>query len=236
MQVARESHTKNPNPNAEGGIVESTFDLTLFALRAKGTYELKITSKVVLDFEANKKILPPITQKVHYQDAWAENFKKIVTSKWGRFRLVDRENSAFFMKVTLDCITQTPNTKSSDYHIWIRMHPKFSFAASPQPSFYRGYVWNLRPEDIDDNGNAVHEFGHMIGVTHYNDKSGDRLMYGNDKVKSSETDVEIIKNVNGYVYPEIDLNFHRNWTTKKMKEKKLIKQEVSLWFEPTRIK
>jgi len=236
MQIAHKSHIRNPNPNTEGGREDSEFDLTLFRLKSKNTYELKITSKIVLDFMHYKHLLPPNTQSMKYQENWSSEFQEIVKSKWGKFRLVDRRNNMFFVRVTLDCVMQTPNTKTSDYHIWVWIHPKFSFAQASQPNFYRGYAWNLRPEDIKGNGNGAHEFGHMIGVTHFNDRNGDRLMYGNDKDKFSERGVEMIKNANGYVYPEVDLNFHRHWVQEKLQEKRLVKEGGSLWYEPSRNK
>ena len=125
----------------------------------------------------------------------------------------------FFIKITIDYVTQTPNTKTSDYHVWVWTHLESSFAPEIQPNGYRGYVWQLRPVDIEDNGNAVHEFSHMIFVNHFNDRNENRLMYGNDRNIYSKTGVEIINNTNGYVYPETDLNFHRDWVPEKLQEK-----------------
>ena len=60
-------------------------------------------------------------------------------------------------------------------------------------------------------------------------------MYGDDRILRSEK-TDVIKNEIGYVYPEIDLDFHRNWVTAKLKEKNYIQSDTKLWFEPSRLK
>lgn len=231
--IARELHAKNPNRNPEGGRSLAEFDLELLTLSASSTYRLVITSKIVVDFDYHSKILAPTTVKRKYRAMWIRKLKNLVENKWNVFRLVDRRSSAFFVEMTIICELQTPQTKTSDYHIWVRIHPKFSFALSIQPSGYRGTVWYLKPNDIDPDGNAAHEFGHMIGVTHVNMLKGARLMYGNDRIARSEV-APMIKNAIGYVYPEIDLDFHRRWVMDNLQEKGLLEKSKNLYFEPSR--
>ena len=235
MQVLAEAHARNDRRNPEGGASRAAFDLRLFRGPAPSGYELFVTSKVVLDFDYFADKLPAPTRQRDYRSRWAERFKQLVEAKWGGFRLVDRRSSTFFVRVKVECQLQTPDTKTSDYHIWIWIHPRFSFAAAPQPSFYRGTVWHLRPDDLEASGNAAHEFGHMIGVTHVSDPTGDRLMYGDDRRKVSET-YPAIKNDPGYVYPELDLAFHRDWTLSALRGAGFVEASTRLFFEPSRRK
>lgn len=233
--VHGQAHVRNDRRNPEGGVAPASFDLQLFRGPERSIYELIVTSKVVLDFDHFAEILPAPTRQPGYRRQWAERFQEVVEQKWGAFRLVDRRSSTFFVRIKVRCVTQTPDTKTTDYHIWAWLHPRFSFMAAPQPSFYRGTVWHLRPEDVEGKGNAAHEFGHMLGVTHVSDPAGDRLMYGNDRQKSSEH-YPGIKNDPGYVYPEQDLAFHRDWVLAALRRGGLVDTTTRLFFEPSRRK
>jgi hypothetical protein len=235
MEIASEYHAENPNRNPEGGRTEAEFDLLLSKDGNSDSYRLTIRSKVVIDFQEYKSSLPGYTADPVFQANWAREFKNVVEKKWGGFRLSVKGKESTYIRFVVECILQTPETKTSDYHIWVWIHPKFSFAPSSQPSFYRGMVWNLRPVDTSPGGNCAHEFGHMIGITHTNDQQGERLMYGNDSVPKDETS-PMIKNGTGYVYPDADLKFHADWTKQKLTDKKILSGSAELKFNETRRK
>jgi hypothetical protein len=229
--IEQRLNKNNPGKSHRGISLPWEFDLIL-SKRPSGKngqqYELRIVKKLGADFIAYKKDLDTKLHNEGEQKAWIENFAKVVEKKWNTFSLVDKRTSSFSIRIKIECKIYIAGIFSYKHHTRMEITPLYCGGMIQSKKF------RMRPKDIEPSGRAAHEFGHLIGVFHNQNLEGNPLMYSNE-YKGNEYP-SCIENQNGIIYPERDLDFHRNWVCEQLIAHEIISKETKLSFDPTQKK